>query len=104
MERLYLYLTKKELTGCKEHLESKERVLKTIQQSIPRVVGDHKRNLDLKDTEILALKNKFDFSQNKITELRGEVERLKKESQDGGREVVKMLRSKYEEYQRTVKI
>ena len=58
----------------------------------------------MKDTEILQLKNKFDFSQNKITELREEVERLKKESQDGGREVVKMLRSKNEEYQRTVKI
>ena len=81
MERLYLYLTKKELTGCKEHLESKERVLKTIQQSIPRVVSDHKKNLELKDTEILELRNKFDSSETRNIELRGELARLKKESQ-----------------------
>ena len=74
-----LYFTKKELASCKENLENKERVLQTIQQSIPRVVSDHKKNLEMKDTEILEMKNKFDSSENKNKELSAELESLKNE-------------------------
>ena len=98
-----LYFTKKELAGCKEDLESKERVLKTIQQSIPRVVSDHKKNLELKDTEILELRNKFESSETRNIELRGELARLKKEIQDGGRKEVTLLRAQNEQYQETVR-
>ena len=98
-----LYLTKKELAGCKEDLESKERVLKTIQQSIPRVVSDHKKNLELKDSEILEFRNKLDSSENTNKELRAELEGLKKERQDSGIKDVEMWRAEKAEYQRTVK-
>ena len=33
------------------------------------VVSDHKKNLEMKDTEILEMKNKFDSSENKNKEL-----------------------------------
>ena len=36
------------------------------------VVSDHKKNLEMKDTEILEMKNKFDSSENKNKELSAE--------------------------------
>ena len=43
------------------------------------VVSDHKKNLEMKDTEILEMKNKFDSSENKNKELSAELESLKNE-------------------------
>jgi len=51
-----LYNTKKDLEAVQATLEGKERVLKTVQESIPKVVRDHKNAIQAKDEEIAALK------------------------------------------------
>jgi len=51
-----IYYTKKDLDAVQATLEGKERVLSTVQESIPKVVSEHKRALEAKDTEISDLK------------------------------------------------
>ena len=70
-----VYFMQKDLDEAKENLEAKERVLNTIQQSIPKVVKDHKDALNKKDAEILEL-------QLKVTDMNETIknyERVKKE-------------------------
>jgi len=55
-----LYYTKKDLEANQVTLEGKERVLKTVQESIPRVVSEHKKTVESKDYEILALNIKLE--------------------------------------------
>merc|ERR1712183_251666 len=47
---------KKDLDAVKTTLEGKERVLTTVQESIPKVVNEHKKALETRDNEIKELK------------------------------------------------
>jgi len=55
-----VYFMKKDLDQAKEELDNKERVLNTIQQSIPKVVRDHKDAIASKDAEIINWKFKYE--------------------------------------------
>ena len=51
-----VYFAEKELLETKEKLKSTEIVLNTVQESIPKVVSDHKQALSEKDAEIFRWK------------------------------------------------
>lgn len=59
-----LYYTKKDLESVQATLEGKERVLNTVQESIPKVVSEHKKALQTKDDAISEL----ELSNSKLRE------------------------------------
>ena len=59
-----LYYTKKDLESVQATLEGKERVLSTVQESIPKVVIEHKKALQTKDDAISEL----ELSNSKLRE------------------------------------
>ena len=74
-----IYVMQKDLNRSRDDLETKERVLKTIQQSIPKVVSDHRKILEEKDIKILELENRLDSSERANTELRAKLETIRKD-------------------------
>jgi len=73
-----LYYTKKDYDSLQATLEGKERVLRTVQDSIPRVVSDHKKALETKDNEIYSLKSKVARNENDLDARNKEISELKK--------------------------
>jgi len=61
-----LYYTKKDLESVQATLEGKERVLNTVQESIPKVVSEHKKALQNKDDKISELKLSSDKLQREL--------------------------------------
>merc|ERR1712129_214258 len=61
-----LYYTKKDLESVQATLEGKERVLNTVQESIPKVVSEHKKALQNKDDKISDLKLSSDKLQREL--------------------------------------
>ena len=96
-----LYLLNKDLDRSKGDLQANERVLKTIQQSIPKVVSDHKKELESKDLKILELQTKVKSSEETSIALTKELDILKKEmaSSDTKND---SLRKKHSEYEKSV--
>jgi len=84
-----LYYSKKDFDLLQDDKKSKEKILETLQDSIPKVVSDHKKSLEEKDMEIFELKVKNDnlekryrsAGEGKSTEgeLKGQLEALRKE-------------------------
>ena len=71
-----VYFMKKDLDQAKADLDNKERVLNTIQQSIPKVVKDHKDALASKDAEIIDWKFKYEDLSNEMAERESKRQKL----------------------------
>jgi len=84
-----LYYSKKDFDSLQDDKKSKEKILETLQDSIPKVVSDHKKSLEEKDMEIFELKVKNDnlekrykgVGEGKSTDVesKGQLEALRKE-------------------------
>ena len=93
----------KDISRSREDLEAKDRVLRTIQQSIPKVVSDHRKNIEVKDMKILELENRLQLSQRGNTELRLELENIRKTGKcSEDKEELDTLKNKNSEYQQNL--
>ena len=77
-----VYFMKKDLDQAKADLDNKERVLNTIQQSIPKVVKDHKDALASKDAEIIDWKFKYEDLSKEMAERESKRQKLNDDFQE----------------------
>jgi len=105
-----LYYTKKDLESVQATLEGKERVLNTVQESIPKVVSEHKKALQTKDDSIselklsnsklqeeLKVKPKSEFTDVEVKKLKEASIKLEKERDSIEFEFVDKLKAKEKE-------
>jgi len=98
-----IYFMQKDISRSREDLEAKDRVLRTIQQSIPKVVSDHRKNIEVKDMKILELENRLQLSERGNTELRLELENIRKTGKcSEDKEELDTLKNKNSEYQQNL--